>query len=813
MAEQATYSRDIHMTMHNLPAQPTTFVGRHDEIADVANRLNDPNCRLLTLVGPGGIGKTRLAIEIASQKVGEFPDGISFVELQSVASPDFIVPMIGRAIGFTFYDGSHPTTQLIHYLRDKHLLLILDNFEHLLLGADIVPDILHNAANLKMLITSREALKLQEEWIYFVGGLKFPNNDAQREKHYDAVLLFDSRARQISGSFSLERDWSHVVQICQLVEGMPLALELAATWLKSLSCAAIATQIEQDGDFLVTPLRDFPERHRSMRAVFAHSWTMLSPEEKAVFMKLTVFRGGCTVQAAQQVTEATLISLSALVDKSFVSKVEPGRYVIHALLRQYGREKVTTQPNQYKQLQQRYVNYYGNLASILYGELQGHDQVRALNEIEADIDNITTGWQWALHDLAHTHLYAYLQCLSLYFMMRGRRLEGDYAIRPILKFLKNLAPQFAAQGLMFLARLKVGRQHNISIKLAQKAVRLWAEFGITPDAALSLGVMAQWLPETELLDEIQHLCQEVETLATTRRNDWHLAWIKFTLGTLINQQEQISQAQLLFDQSVTCFRQIKSRWGLTFPLGAIERLLCDEGFLDQAKTMNKETLALCEETGDLEGVLWRYWRLGEIATLQRDGIALKQAVCNSLRLALPMSFTLWQHIIGTLAVKLLLLHQRWEQAVELAASLQNDRRIERRNLAHPDWLDEQLNIALATLEDTLPALVFFASKQRGSLQHFETYLTRFLDDICEVTTSINEDRHTQGTIETLVEPLSDRELEVLKLINDGLSNREVAEKLSITVGTVKVHTRNIYGKLNVNSRTQAVARARDLLLL
>jgi DNA-binding SARP family transcriptional activator len=266
---------------HNLPPPPTPFVGREQELAGIAALLDDPACRLLTLVGAGGIGKTRLALQAATEQLDAFADGVYFVPLAAVPSADLAIAAIGEAIGSPFTGQGSLKAQLLHSLRGKEMLLVLDNFEHLLESAGLLAEILAAATGVSLLVTSRERLGLHGEWLFEVQGLPYPAEglpaiDGWTEadyEHYSAMYLFLKSASRLQPDLKLdEREFRWVARICQLVEGMPLAIELAAAWIRVLSCAEIAGQIEQGIHFLATSLRDLPPRHRSLHAVFDHSW-------------------------------------------------------------------------------------------------------------------------------------------------------------------------------------------------------------------------------------------------------------------------------------------------------------------------------------------------------------------------------------------------------------------------------------------------------------------------------------------------------------------------------------------------------------
>lgn len=257
------------MGVHHLPLYATPFVGRLAEITEITKRLNDPDCRLLTLVGPGGIGKTRLAIEVAKRCDPQFADGVYFIPFQPLNSPDFMVSAIADSLCFQFHPGSDPKQQLLDYLRDRCVFMILDNFEHLLAGTDLISDILATAPDVKMLVTSRHTLNIREEWVWVVEGLSCPkDNTAEKIDSHDAMQLFAQCASRVRQDFSLIREQEHVREICQLVEGLPLALELAASWTKVLLCQTMKEEIKHSFDFLTTALHNIPERHRSINAVF-----------------------------------------------------------------------------------------------------------------------------------------------------------------------------------------------------------------------------------------------------------------------------------------------------------------------------------------------------------------------------------------------------------------------------------------------------------------------------------------------------------------------------------------------------------------
>src|SRR6266540_1725309 len=369
------------------------FVGRTKEVADITARLLNPECRLLTLTGLGGSGKTRLAIEAANTAAAHFPHGTVFVPLQPLTRSNLLVPTIAQALGVTFYGEGEPQDQLLDYLHDKTLLLILDNFEHLLDGAALVSAMLASAPGITVLTTSRQALSLREEWLYPLKGLATPPSVyATSLEDYEAVQLFLSHARRVQPHFDLANEHEFIIRICMMTAGLPLAIELAAAWLKGLSVTHIAQEIQRNLDFLSTTTRNVEERHRSMRAVFDQSWTFLSENERLIFARLSVFHGGFAGEAAIQVAEASLACLATLVEQSLIQIESSDRFGIHELLRH---ETALKQPQ----------------------------QLETMQAIERDFANIRLAWEWSAKNQHVAQLHMMLNGLYLFGFLGSRYRE------------------------------------------------------------------------------------------------------------------------------------------------------------------------------------------------------------------------------------------------------------------------------------------------------------------------------------------------------------------------------------------------------
>src|SRR5574341_66303 len=421
----------------DLPAPLTPLVGREHERAEVLALLQSSSTtRLVSLVGAGGIGKTRLAQAIAATWRDEQPDEVCWVSLDGLAAPDQIIPAIGATLGFQFGDRADLRSQLMAGLRHRHLLLVLDNFEHLLDAAPLVSDLLAAAPGLRVLATSRERLNLRGEVVYRLDGLAFPQL-AEDLQQFSAVQLFVQVARRARPAYDPSPlDVGYIARICGLAEGMPLAIELAAAWTDVLEPCDIAREIEAGIAILKTDARDVPARHRSVQAAFEHSWQLLSPDEQAVFGRLAVFRGGFDRRAAEAVAGASLFGLSTLVDKSLVMRVGPDRYKLHELLRQFADDKLKADESQYVQTLDQHCHHYGTLLCELEATTKASAaQVASVHLalLRPNHDNILAGWRRAIGYPLLDEIGRYVYGVDLFFISFGLFTLGEETLRRALR--------------------------------------------------------------------------------------------------------------------------------------------------------------------------------------------------------------------------------------------------------------------------------------------------------------------------------------------------------------------------------------------
>jgi len=494
-----------HSPVALLPTPATPFVGREAERRRIADYLAHRERRLLTLYGPGGSGKTRLALEIAAKQPPLWHDGVWFVPLAEVPALAQLVDALAPTLNFRATDGPLEAAQLIDFLRDKELLLILDSFEHLVAGSPLLQDILRRAPEVKILVTSRARLGLREEWAMQLGGLEVPAETPKTVAEaagYSAVQLFVQSASRVAPDFTLSpENLPHVVLICQLVAGLPLGIELAAAWVRLFPCRQIADEIELSPDFLGNPQRDAPRRQHSLRATFEYSYNLLSEAERPLFRKLSVFRGGFMVEAARQVAGAGPSGLASLLDKSMLQTSPSRRLDVHLTLREYAAEKLAEMPEEERETRERHSRTYLSFVQQRDKSLKGEGSKEALDEIYVELGNVREAWRWAVAQARIKEIDSSLDGLGSFYDLRGLFREGEAvfgdAAERVLALAKTdaKAQRAACRLLLEQARFLVRQaRYPQVIEVAQAAVELaqTSKAGLCEARAIYLRGEALW---------------------------------------------------------------------------------------------------------------------------------------------------------------------------------------------------------------------------------------------------------------------------------------------------------------------------------
>ncbi len=640
--------------LSNLPVQLTPFVGREAVLAEIKDRLQDPDCRLLTLVGPGGSGKTRLAVKAAAAQLDRYPHGVYFASLAPLQSVEAIVPTVAQALSFSFHEEGEPQQQLLDYLSQKTMLLIMDNFEHLLDGVGLVTEILKTAPDVKILTTSRARLNVQGEHLFPVAGMDFPaltpgpspvfgRGEPKNIAQYSAVKLFLSSARRTQPSFEPTADnLTDVVQICRLMEGMPLGIELAAGLVQMLTPAEIAAEIGQSLDFLEADLRDVPERQRSMRAVFDHSWHLLTEREREVFQGLSVFCGGFTRQAAQRVTGASLRELMALVDKSLLHRTATpsatlrtgGRYeMMHELLRQYAAEKLETLGGA-DAARDAHSAYYAEFLHQREADLKGRRQLEALDEIEADFENGRAAWNWALKQKNYTAISQSLRSLGWFCEFRSRNQEYEELFQ---RAREQLAPGPDDEPHPVWGRILVAefyaRHHEVDSAQIERGLAIVQKHSDLE--AIAVGVRTLGEVAFDADDYAEALSFYEESLAISRDLDdsFNIAAALYRLAETYRLLGQPDKAITSARQSLDLSREIGDRFWAASSLADTGVIALYTGNYTEAEGYLREANTIYREMGYRAGIASSSMDLGKLAFLKADFEKAKALAEEALEIA------------------------------------------------------------------------------------------------------------------------------------------------------------------------------------
>lgn len=618
---------------HHLPLPSTPLLGRDPELAAMDRIFNEPPCRLLTLTGMGGIGKTRLAMEFASRQQSRFPGGVHYVPLASINSAELIVPAIAEVLEFTFSGPVDLQEQLFGYLAGavtQPTLLVLDNLEHLLAqssaAAELVAEILQHFPNIKILCTSRERLNLHSEWTYELHGLPIPPYVfLDKLEEYSAAELFLQRARQIHAEFELtETDRPALVSICQLLEGIPLAIELAATWTKTLSCREIAQEVERNIDFLTTSMHDIPERHRSLKATFDHSWRLLSNEERNAMSRLAVFHGGFDRLAAEKVASATLPLLASLVSKSFVRRTEDGRYDLHEVIRQYALSYLEEDAEKNLETHNMHSSYYLNFVAEREMALKSARQRYAVQEILGEMDNLRAAWSWMFQREMFEEGCKAIRSLGWFFEVSGLIHEGIEHFEPLVRTLKAKPVSPAYQRILGEACTQQGilcfrkGLYKRAVLLMEESVSLLrplGDTGLLVDALVYLGIIMHLNGE---MARSQSLMEEGLSYAQDPRYEWFAAYAIYNLGYIASLRGNYLQGREQMMEGLTIWRRLGDPHSIALGLNYLVPTLVTLGDYDEARMYLQESLELCQASNNRWGMGTAYRHLGLVARAQGD---------------------------------------------------------------------------------------------------------------------------------------------------------------------------------------------------
>ncbi|WP_420628420.1 tetratricopeptide repeat protein [Candidatus Leptofilum sp.] len=599
----ATTKREPTLIRHNLPPAYDQFFGRQTAQQEIHTRLDQPWCRLVTIMGQGGVGKTRLATTIARSRRSQYPDGVWLVELENIDADDndlaeTIAVEIATILDLRLTGSATPVEQLLNHLQHKQMLLVLDNFEHLLAGAQIVLDIVQRCEKVQMIVTSREALRIRAEWTIALTGLSYPTSDADALSSEAVELFVARRAQQQRGAVAAD-ELTAVRNICRLVEGLPLAIELAAALTRHATPQTIANRLQDGFDALKTSLRDVPQRHQELHVVFEMSWRTLTPELQTQLARLSIFRGGFTETAVAHITQASTHHLTALIEKSLLTyHAESERYTLHPVIRAYAAEKRGfADPTPHK-----HAHYYLTLLAQQTKPLQKNEPQTSIRLLEPDIENARQAWQTALSAHNAELLHNALTSLSIYYQLRGLAHEGETVMQETMSAAKTWEAE--AVGLAARAGLERARFQNrlgqyrpamqtikATLKSANQCNDRWAE-----------GMGHMWWGESlwrlgeynAAKEKLTHALDIGHALDATLI----IGWGHHQLGIVHDIQSRFDTAHDHLEKACTAWRGIDNLQALSGSLNSIGLVCYHQGDLTAAQQAMEKALAICDQLDD-----------------------------------------------------------------------------------------------------------------------------------------------------------------------------------------------------------------------
>lgn len=653
---------------NNLPAETTPFVGRENELIELGVLLNEPDVRMITIVGAGGMGKSRLSLQVAHEQLRRFEHGVIAVWLAAISNEEDIVTNIAEALGFTFDGGSRsPLNQILDYLHEKQMLLIMDNFEHVIDSASIVSDILAAAPGVKIIATSRERLNLSGEHVYHLESMDYPETDTTTNAdEFSAVQLFLQSARRTRPDFELtEENIPHIARISRMVQGVPLAILLAAAWVESLTVEEIAEEISDSYDFLESELRDLPERHRSIRAVFEYSWNLLSDKERNVFVKFAIFRGGFDRDAGRKITGASLRDLTSLVNKSLLRR-DPlsGRYYLHIMLRQYADEALEQNHALRDEINKAHAEYYAKLLHGLEPQFNTTKESTATKTIELELDNIRVAYKWLVENRQWQTIHLMVESMLNFYVARSMLREGVDKFHQLAEAVKT--DNMSDPQLFWRARLRElllssrgGRYDNVW-EGSGEAYEYFYQNNMLVDAITALNNMSYSRMMQGRYDESKHhagsaivLAQEINDENGYFTGMGHLGYVEYlqgnydealkiymeihpdseqlqhrspigkafgynNIGEIYMAMSRLNEALDMFRNAHEIFKQGAHRRGTAFTLNNIAGIYTIRGEFQEAEEIFTQAYLLNKEIGDRSGIAHSISALGNIASFKGD---------------------------------------------------------------------------------------------------------------------------------------------------------------------------------------------------
>jgi predicted ATPase/DNA-binding CsgD family transcriptional regulator len=623
---------------HNLPRSLIPLIGRDNELSVLADYLTDTNHRLITVHGPGGIGKTHLALEAAWQHLAAFRDGVFMISLEPLESSLFLLPAIAEALGFRFSGQEERKEQLLAYLSDKQMLLVLDGFEHLLGNTVLISDLIGAASELTVMVTSRERLNLHGEALFSVQGLPYPGGLTEKTSESEAVALFCYCVERVLPGFQPDTtDLAHIVDICQFVEGLPLAILLAASWANALSIQDILTEIQQQAHVLETDALNTLFQYKGLGHVFQRSWNLLEPHQRDAFMRLTVFSGSFSRDTAQQVTGVSPRALSALVNKAMI-EWDPLHKLcrIHRLFRQYGLIQLQAAGLE-ETIRETHLNFFTEFAQSGCDDLKQNPTVQ--QDWDHAIADLRAALRWALGTEQTDRMIELCLAMDPYWAWRGYFQEYFAWLTQALAATTNPSSDLHAHALRIAGELawKLG-EPVASRDYTWQSIQIWDQLENPDEICRALMVLGDNEHRSGNFSEAVKTYERVLEIARKPENKTFLAMGLHGLGLAAGSQQHYQQAMEYYRQSLDYSRQVGNQRFIGVILCNMGVIAFDQGDLDEATRLYSEALEIVRRENDLVGVVINLANLSEIAFNQHDCSRARQLSLESLQFAHQIGF-------------------------------------------------------------------------------------------------------------------------------------------------------------------------------
>ena len=846
---------------NNLPAQLTPLIGREQEVAMVRALLQQPEVRLVTLTGPGGIGKTRLGLYIATDMLDEFVDGVCYVPLAPISDPTLVVSTIAQTLGLKEV-GDRPLLDLLKVsLQDKRLLLLLDNFEQVTMAAPGLSELLAACPYLKILVTSRAVLHIRGEHEFEVPPLSLPDlahfPESEAISQYAAVVLFMQRAKAVKHDFQMTiANARSIAEICVYLDGLPLAIELAAARIKLLSPQTLLTRLTHRLQVLTSGAQDAPARQQTLRNTIKWSYDLLDAQEQRLFRRLSVFVGGCTLRGVEAVSAALndgalpiLDLVSSLIDKSLLQTTEQEgeepRLRFLETIREYGLEMLAASREE-EVTRCAHAAYYLALAEEEEPKYEGPQQAMSLERLDRENENLRAAMRWALERGGEeTEIALRLGgALWRFWLARGHLSEGQNFLKLVLAGIEKVAAPTQAKALnaagylawfsgdysraealfeeslaLFrqlrdrkgiayslggLGRAAMGKQNYAAARLVtEESLVILREIGDKWAIPFALETLARVAYFQGKGTETYRLLEESVALLRELDAKGDIVWPLFYLARVsINRGDHATALPLLEEVLVHC-KEVGNKWGIAYALGLQGQSALHQGNVDKANSLLKESLRLNREIGDRRSIARSLLLLASMAMLQDDHATARGLYEESLVISKELGHK--RFVASCLEGLASVIFAQGQPA--WAARLWGAAESLREAIGAPiPLVDHALMIAAARTQ--LGEKIFAAMWAEGRMMTPEQALTAQERETIPETDLVGQpSAPTARLTPTYFDGLTAREVEVLQLVAQGLTNEQVAERLVISPRTISTHLTSIYGKIGVSSRSAATRYA------